>query len=207
MTHEEHIQEFLALCRRIYDKGFVSGSGGNVSARIGEQILITPTGRSLGLLRKDDLVRLNADGTVSGAGRPSREWRMHLVCYARSDVAAVIHVHSFCAVALSCMKGGNPECVMPAYTPGYAVQVGRLPLLPYFRPGSEELAIHAGAVIAGRNSALLANHGVLAVGASLELAMNIIEEIEENAHLRLMLGDGAIPLDDEQQAELTECPS
>jgi ribulose-5-phosphate 4-epimerase/fuculose-1-phosphate aldolase len=203
MINSTHIRDFLDLCRRVYDKGFVSGSGGNISIRLRDQLLITPSGRNLGALREEDLVFMDTDGTVSGPGKPSKEWRMHLACYARTDVAAVVHVHSFYAVALSCTKGVDPQCAMPAYTPGYGLRVGKLPLLPYLLPGSEELAGYAAVVIAERDSVLLANHGLLAVGASMEQAMNLVEEIEENARLCLVLGDRGFPLSQEQCATLT----
>jgi ribulose-5-phosphate 4-epimerase/fuculose-1-phosphate aldolase len=207
MNGSDSIRGLLQLCLRIYDKDFVSGSGGNVSVRDGDTIVITPTGRNLGLLEERDIVRLRLSGEVIGPGKPSQEWRMHVLCYARDDVACVVHAHSSYATALSCLAT-DPACAMPTYTPGYAVRVGKLPVLPYLRPGSEALAGSVGGVIAGngsgpgRNSVLLANHGLLAVGANLEQAMNIAEEIEENARLFFILNGKGRALGDEQQADL-----
>jgi ribulose-5-phosphate 4-epimerase/fuculose-1-phosphate aldolase len=209
MSGSDPLRELLQLCRRADDKGFVSGSGGNISVRDRDMILITPTGRSLGLLEEKDIVRLRASGEVIGPGRPSQEWRMHLRCYLREDVACVVHAHSSHATALSCMAT-DPACAMPAYTPGYAVRVGKLPVLPYLRPGSESLAKSVGDVIAGndsapgRNAVLLANHGLLAVGASPEEAMNTAEEMEENARLFFLLNGRGRALDGDQQADLAE---
>jgi ribulose-5-phosphate 4-epimerase/fuculose-1-phosphate aldolase len=214
----ERILELIELCRRAYDKGFVSGSGGNISLKDGGDMLITPTGRNLGVLAERDIVRMrlsrkrNVTGrdkgaAVIGSGVPSQEWRMHLRCYERADVVCVVHVHSPHASAVSCLDI-DPDCGMPVYTPGYSVRVGRLPVVPYFRPGSAELAsavgdlIAGGATAPGRNSVLLANHGLLCVGAGIEQAMNIAEEIEENARLFLLLGDRGRPLSETQQAEL-----
>jgi ribulose-5-phosphate 4-epimerase/fuculose-1-phosphate aldolase len=205
MTNTAYVQDFLDLCHRVYDKGFVSGSGGNISIRLGDQLLITPTGRNLGALREEDFVCMDTNGTIIGSGKPSKEWRMHLVCYARPDVAAVVHTHSLYAVALSCTKGVDPQCAMPVYTPSYGLRVGKLPLLPYLLPGSEELAEYAAGVMAERDSVLLANHGLLTVGKSMEQAMNLVEEIEENARLCLILGDKGLPLSQEQCAALTSC--
>jgi ribulose-5-phosphate 4-epimerase/fuculose-1-phosphate aldolase len=213
MNASRLIRELLELCRRVYARGFVSGSGGNISARHGADILITPTGRNLGLLKEPELVRLRLrqqeDGfpAVVGSGSPSQEWRMHCLCYQRPDVVWVIHAHSPHATAVSCLES-DPACAMPVYTPGYSVRVGRLPVVPYFPPGSAELASAVGEIIAGggnvsgRNCALLANHGLLAVGASGEQAMNIVEEMEENARLFLLLGHRGRALSAAQQAEL-----
>ncbi|MDR2076580.1 MAG: class II aldolase/adducin family protein [Desulfovibrio sp.] len=210
------MRELLELCRRVYDKGFVSGSGGNISAKDGGDMLITPTGRNLGALAEGDIVRVrltrngpgkNRESVVVGSGIPSQEWRMHCRCHERPDVACVLHVHSSYASAVSCLEIDS-ACGMPVYTPGYSVRVGRLPVVPYFRPGSAELASAVGdhivgtAAAPGRNSVLLANHGILSVGASMEQAMNIAEEIEENARLFLLLGGRGRPLSETQQAEL-----
>jgi ribulose-5-phosphate 4-epimerase/fuculose-1-phosphate aldolase len=218
MHTSERIHDLLELCRRVYARGFVSGSGGNISLRYGADILITPTGRNLGLLVKEDVVRLPLPGQgdgrrkggaakVGGSGRPSQEWPMHCRCYERPDVLCVVHVHSPYASAVSCLEI-DPACAMPVYTPGYSARVGRLPVAPYFRPGSMELASAVGDLITGRagvpgrNSVLMANHGLLAVGGSAEQAMNIVEEIEENARLFLLLGGRGRPLSEAQQAEL-----
>ena len=91
---------------------------------------------------------------------------------------------------------------MPAYTPGYAMRVGRIPVVPYYRPGSRELAEAVSDVICSRDSLLLANHGMVAAGKSPEAVLAVAEEIEENAHLTILLGDRGIPLDEEQTEAL-----
>jgi ribulose-5-phosphate 4-epimerase/fuculose-1-phosphate aldolase len=194
-------QALLRLCALVCAKGLVCGSGGNVSLRCDGDILITPSGRNLGALSEDDVVRMRPDGSVYGNGVPSRERYMHCRCCARADVACVVHVHSTYATALSCLPL-DPSCAMPVYTPGYSISVGKLPVLPYFRPGSEILADMAGKVIAGRNSVLLAKHGVLTVGNSAEQALNIAEEIEENARIFFILAGRGAGLTEEEQADL-----
>ena len=130
-------------------------------------------------------------------------WYMHLACYrARPDVSALVHVHSSNAVAVSCMKNADSSCAIPVYTPGYSMRVGELPILPYMTPGSVELCDHVFPLIAERNSVLLANHGPLAVGRSMEEALNIIEEIEDEAKLFLLLGDRGIAMTKAQQDAL-----
>ena len=205
MISSSTIEQFLSTCHLIQAKGMVSGSGGNVSIRCPEGILITPSGRSLESLSEQDLVLLQKDGsfTCQKSLVPSKEWRMHLACYEREDVQAVVHVHSTNAVAVSCLPAENPECAIPVFTPGYGIRVGKLPLLPYCTPGSQELCEQAARVIAFRNSVLLANHGVLAVGSSLEMALNIAEEIEDEAKLYLLLGSRGRALTEEEQKPLS----
>lgn len=202
MRTSSDLETFLDLCHRVYEKDLVRGAGGNVSFRSGDRILMSPTGRCLGVLEEDDVVRLDLDGRIVGPGRPSKEWRMHLCCYMRADVGAVVHVHSAYAVGVACLKDLDGDCSMPVYSPGYAVRVGKLPAVPYMPPGSPELATAVAAVVGRRNSVLLANHGVVAVGTSAEQAFDIAEEIEENARLHFLLDGRGRPLDEQQQAAL-----
>ena len=180
MQTSQAARMFLDTCHLIHAKGMVSGSGGNISLRCEDGILITPSGRSLESLKEEDLVILQPDGsfTCANGGRPSKEWRMHLACYGRDDVQAVVHVHSVHAVAVSCLKDVNTASAIPVYTPGYCLRVGDLPLLPYYKPGS------------------------LAVGRSMEEALNVVEEIEDEAKLFLLLGDRGAALSEEDQAAL-----
>ncbi|HWP50656.1 MAG TPA: class II aldolase/adducin family protein, partial [Clostridia bacterium] len=205
MDNEKVVSVFIDMCRRIHALGFVSGPGGNISMRCDDAIMITPSGYSLGSIHKNDVIYLSMDGRWhSGADvKPSKEWRMHLGCYQREDVNAVVHVHSVYAVAASCLKNANPACALPIYTPGYGTRVGKLPMLPYMLPGSEALAQQVIPVIQVRNSVLMANHGTLAVGSTLETAFNLVDEIEENAKLRFILGDEGVALSEEEQAVLT----
>lgn len=128
MNHTGSIQLFLDTCHLIHAKGLVSGSGGNISLRCDDGILITPSGRSLESLKEEDLVLLQMDGsyTCPNGGIPSKEWRMHLACYhARPDVSALVHVHSSNAVAVSCMKDADSSCAIPVYTPRLQYARGR----------------------------------------------------------------------------------
>ncbi len=204
MNVQALIPDFLALCHQVHAKGLTSSSGGNISQRCGDQILITPSGRSLQLLKPEDVVLMKLDGSYrsENGGIPSKEWRMHLCCYTREDVNTVIHVHSPNATAISCLENADPQCAIPVYTPGFGVRVGRLPMLPYLVNGSAELADAVAKVIEYRDSVLLANHGPLAVGATAEAALNIIEELEEEARLYFILGGKGRTLTPEQQADL-----
>ncbi|MCC8193711.1 MAG: class II aldolase/adducin family protein [Deltaproteobacteria bacterium] len=190
------VREFLEFSRMVQEKGLVSGSGGNVSYRMDDgRVMITPTGRSFEMLREDDIVIMDMEGRSSHTLKPSKEYLLHTYCYAvRPEVRCVVHVHSVYAVALSCLKHLDYKCAAPAYTPGYGARVGELEVLPYMEPGSPELAAGVRNVIAHRNSVLLANHGLITVGENCEKALNLVEEIEENAQLYFLLKHDGRPL-------------
>ena len=205
MNHTGSVQLFLDTCHLIHAKGLVSGSGGNISLRCDDGILITPSGRSLESLKEEDLVLLQMDGsyTCPNGGIPSKEWRMHLARYpAPPGASAPLPVHSSNAVAGFCIKDGGPPSAIPVYTPGHSKRGGELPLPPYITPRSGGMCDHVFPLIAERNSVLLANHGPLAVGRSMEEALNIIEEIEDEAKLFLLLGDRGIAMTKAQQDAL-----
>lgn len=196
-------EAFAEYCRMVQGNGLVFGSGGNVSMRCADTVLITPSGRSLESLRAEDIVEIDMNGKVIGEGVPSSEFRMHLGCYkARPEISTVLHVHSLYTVALSCMKGVDPERSMPVYTPGYGKRVGALPMIPYMLPGSISLSEAVTRVIKERNSVLMKNHGLVTVGKSREAALNLAEEIEENAHITLLLGGRGEALNEAQIADL-----
>ena len=212
MDKKNMLERVVKAARKAYMKGFAAGSGGNVSIRIQGQVYISPSGGCLGDLTAEDMIMLEADGFVPSAGgpdyggrRPSKEAGMHLACYgSRPDILCLFHLHSPYSIAAACRRQGNGSRAtgMPAYTPGYAMRVGRIPVVPYYRPGSRELAAAVSEVIGRRDSLLLANHGMVAAGQSPEAALALAEEIEENARLALLLGDQGIPLDAEQTEAL-----
>ena len=183
-------EKFAAFCRMVQAKGLVFGSGGNLSIRDGEHILVTPSGRSLESLTAGDIICINPDGSYEGPGKPTSEYRMHLGCYIdRADVNVVVHVHSLYATAVSCLKDLDAEKAIPVLTPGYGKRVGDLPAIEYICPGSEELAGMVREVLRTRDSVLLRNHGVVTVGRDEETALNLAEEIEAEAQMFLLLGD------------------
>nr|WP_321456606.1 class II aldolase/adducin family protein [uncultured Cohaesibacter sp.] len=202
MKSPNPLTNFIDLCHRIHARDFVPGSGGNASMRLGDKIIITPSGVSLGLLEEQDLVTISMDGSVISTGKPSKEWLMHMHCYERGDVKVVIHVHSPYAVAVACLIDLDHTCAMPVYTPGYSVRVGELPVVQYNAAGSVELADSITSIMAKRNSLLLENHGVLTVGETIDQAFNLVEEIEENAHLHITLNGRGKPLTKQQQDDL-----
>jgi len=190
MTEEAKLRE--AICRigaSIFARGLTAGSSGNISARLADGgWLMTPTNASLGDLDPARLARLAPDGGLVGGDKPTKESFLHRVMYEeRPGAGAVVHLHSTHSVAVSCLADIDPADVLPPITAYYVMRVGRLPLVPYFRPGDLKLA-EAVRPLAGKHHAvLLANHGPVVAGTNLDAAVNAIEELEETAKLHLLL--------------------
>ena len=174
--------------RSIFRRGLTGGSTGNLSVRLADGFLLTPTGSSLGALDPDRLSRLDADGNLLAGDRPTKESFLHLAMYReRPQAGAVVHLHSTHSVAVSCLADVDPADVLPPITAYYVMRVGRLPLVPFYRPGDLKLA-DAVAGMAGRHHAmLLANHGPVVAASSLSAAVDATEELEETAKLFLLL--------------------
>jgi len=172
---EEIVRVMLAMDAR----GLNRGASGNVSARLGEAMLITPTGIIPADLDASQIVRVGPGGDWPADGpRPSSEWRMHEgLLRGRPDVNAVVHCHSRHATILACAGRDIPSMhYMVAVAGGSSI-----PLAPYATFGSKALADAVVETLAGRNAALMANHGQIALGPSLSRALAIAEEVEEQA--------------------------
>jgi 3-dehydro-4-phosphotetronate decarboxylase len=175
--------------RSIFERGLTHGSTGNLSVRLPDGgFLMTPTGSSLGRLDPARLSRLDAEGKLLTGDPPTKEAFLHIAMYReRADANAVVHLHSTHSVAVSVLADVDPEDVLPPLTAYYVMRIGRLPLVPFFRPGDAKLA-DAVRGFAGRHHALLlANHGPVVAGSSLAAAVDATEELEETAKLRLLL--------------------
>lgn len=197
-SHEELRRAIVATGRGLAEAGLMPNKSGNVSCRTRDGFLITPSGVPYALLEPGQLVELRADGSGPAGGlRPSSEWRMHAAIYAgRPDVSAIVHTHSPRATALACARRG-----VPAFHYMVALAGGAIRCVPYATFGSEELAANAVLGLEGRRATLLANHGVVAVGASLDRAHAVATEVENLAQQYLeLLAAGLEPvLLDEQE--------
>jgi ribulose-5-phosphate 4-epimerase/fuculose-1-phosphate aldolase len=194
--------------RSIFDRGLTAGSSGNLSVRLPEECgsgwLMTPTNASLGRLNPERLSKIAPDGRLLSGDKPTKEQPLHTAVYAvRGTANAIVHLHSHYSVAVSVLRDIDPRRVLPALTAYYVMRVGRLPLVPYFRPGDPKIA-DVISELAGESAAvLLANHGPVVSGESLEAAVYATEELEETARLFLTLyGKPVRELDDEQIEEL-----
>lgn len=174
---KKNIAEIIAVGNEIYDKGLVSGKSGNISARFGDVVAITPTLKSLSNLREDDIVLVDMDGNVLTHGKPSSEVNMHLNIYKkRSDVTAIVHTHSPYATgfAFSNKKLKRME--------GFgAIKNPYLSQIEYEKPGTDELAKSASEGIGDEDVLILNNHGVICVSDSLKEAMLLAVFVEETA--------------------------
>jgi ribulose-5-phosphate 4-epimerase/fuculose-1-phosphate aldolase len=165
---------------------------------------MTPTNACLGRLDPARISFLDDDGRHVSGDKPTKESFLHVAMYGeRPEARAVVHLHSTHSVAVSCLEDVDPANVLPPITAYYVMRVGTLPLVPYHAPGDMDLA-EAVRKLAGRHHAvLLANHGPVVAGTSLENAVYAMEELEETAKLHLLLhGRGTRPLTPEQVGDL-----
>lgn len=190
--------------KTIFDRGLTAGSSGNISIRVDDGWLMTPTGSSLGDLDPARISKLDDAGKHVGGDAPTKESFLHVAMYEqRPKAGAVVHLHSVHSVAVSCMAEVNPADVLPPLTAYYVMRVGALPLVPYFAPGDMDLARAVREMASKHHAVLLANHGPVVAGTSLEDAVYATEELEETARLYLLLrGMRTRPLTSDQIADL-----
>ena len=185
-----------------YRRGYAFGSTGNISVRVGEQVWITPTGKSLKGLNPGHLALVSLDGESLNENRPSKEFPFHLAVYTRrEDVRAVVHLHTLYSVALSCLDSFDAANPLPPLTPYYFMRVAPLAVLPYFRPGSAGLAEAVGHAAPRHNCMLLRNHGVVCAGSTLAEAVDRTEELEQTARLHFLLRGERVRLLTAEQVE------
>ncbi len=180
-----------SICRigaSLFARGLTFGSSGNISARVEGGWLMTPTNVALDRLDPARLAQLDESGRHVAGDAPTKEAFLHRTMYEqRATANAVVHLHSTHSVAVSCLADVDAGDVLPPVTAYYVMRVGTLPLVPYFPPGDPDLAAAVGRLAGKHHSLLLANHGPVVAGSSLDAAADAIEELEETAKLFLML--------------------
>lgn len=188
MTENKLREDIARFGKSLFDRGLTCGSSGNISVRVEDGWLLTPTNSCMGHLDPARISKLDWDGNLLSGDAPSKEAFLHRAMYEeRGSAGAIVHLHSTHSVAVSCMPNVDPCNVLPPLTAYYVMKIGQLPLVPYYRPGDPKLgdAIRG---LAGKHSAvLLANHGPVVAGKSLEAAVYATEELEETAKLHLLL--------------------
>jgi ribulose-5-phosphate 4-epimerase/fuculose-1-phosphate aldolase len=206
MTEHRLREEIAEFGRSIFERGLTAGSSGNISARVEDGWLLTPTNACLGRLDPARIARLDWNGKLLSGDPPSKEAPLHLAMYQeRAAAGAVVHLHSTYSAAVSCMRGLTAESCIPPLTAYFVMKIGRLPLAPYLRPGDPRMGDAIRGLAARHSAVLLANHGPVVSGTSLEAAVYAIEELEETAKLfLLLLGHETNPLDDAKIRELAE---
>jgi ribulose-5-phosphate 4-epimerase/fuculose-1-phosphate aldolase len=189
MTETQTRDLLVQLAASLFARGFSVGSAGNISVRLDDGYLMTPTNSCLGRLDAARISKLDPGFAHIGGDAPSKEVFMHRAFYqARPDAGAVVHLHSTMATAVACLPDVDPANPIPPLTPYFVMRIGRtMPVVPYFRPGDAamEPAIHAAA--GGARAVLLANHGPVVSGRTLTDAVYAAEELEEAAKLFLLL--------------------
>ena len=177
MSEEARLRADIVRIAQAMDRaGFAPSKSGNVSARCWDGLLITPSGLPYAAMTEGDLVALDLDGGVrAGTRKPSSEWPLHTSIYrARPDAQAIVHTHSPRATALACTRRGIPAFhYMIAFCGGADVRCAE-----YATFGTQGLANNAVAALDGRKAALLANHGVVTLGVTLEGALAMAGEVE-----------------------------
>lgn len=185
----EEIVELGGLLARL---GLSHGSTGNISVRLDDGWLLTPTNSRLGRLDPARIAKLDNQGRHLDGDKPSKEAFLHQCVYEmRPKAGAIVHLHSTHSVAVSCLNGLDETDCLPPLTAYYVMRVGKLPMIPYFPPGDDNLATAVRRLAADHAAVLLANHGPVVAGKSLDSAAGAIEELEATAKLFLLLKDHA----------------
>ena len=191
--------------KSLFDRGLTGGSTGNISARTDDGgLLVSPTGTSFGRLDPAQLSHFNAKGVLIGGDPPTKEMPLHSAFYdTRSTAGAVVHLHSCHSVAWSMVQDVDADNFLPPMTPYAIMKLGKVKLLPFFRPGDPAMGEAVRGLAGKRSAVMLANHGPVVAGKDVEAACNAIEELEDTARLAMMMrGVPARMLDDAQVSDL-----
>ena len=188
-SEENRQREKIALLSRsLYERGLTAGSSGNISVRLEDGWLLTPTNACLGYLDPAKISKMDWEGNLLAGEQPSKEAFLHRSMYMERHAAgAIVHLHSTHSVAVSCMSGLDQHDCIPPLTPYFVMKIGRLPLVPYHRPGDPALGDAIGALAGKHSAVLLANHGPVVSAQNLDAAVYATEELEETAKLFLLL--------------------
>jgi ribulose-5-phosphate 4-epimerase/fuculose-1-phosphate aldolase len=191
MTEEERTarEEIAAFSASLFARGFSVGSAGNISVRLADGYLITPTNSCLGRLDPARIAKLDQGFAHVGGDKPSKEVFMHRAFYAaRADAGAVVHLHSTWATAVACLADVDQVNPIPPLTPYFVMRIGRtMPIVPYYRPGDAAMEPAITEAARGARAMLLANHGPVVSGRTLTDAVYAAEELEEAAKLFMLL--------------------
>jgi L-fuculose-phosphate aldolase len=184
MNWMEQRLAIVEVCRRMYERRFISGGQGNVSMRLPDStILITPSGVNKGFLKPEDLVTADMNGDATDKGTASSEIKVHLAAYnRRPDCGAVVHAHPASSVALT-LAGVSLE---PVYLPESVITLGIIPTSPYNTPSSIELAEGIEKLAGDHNVLMMERHGAVCLGANPWQAYDRLESLEHNSLIILL---------------------
>lgn len=189
MSEEAKAREDITrFAKSIFDRGLTCGSSGNISVRLSDgNILVTPTGSSMGFLDPAQISLMTADGQHLSGDKPTKEIPLHTAFYdTRATTGAVVHLHPTHSVALSMLPDIDPDNVLPPLTPYTIMRLGKVKLLPFFLPGDPAMGEAVRGIAGKRSAVLLANHGPVVAGKELAATVYAMEELEENAKLAIL---------------------
>ena len=181
--------QMCLLAQSLFDRGLTHGSTGNISARTEDGgLLVSPTGTSFGRLDPARLSRFDAQGRLISGDKPTKEMPLHTAFYdTRQSAGAVVHLHSCHSVAWSMMPDADEDNFLPPMTPYAIMQLGKVKLLPFFLPGDPAMGEAVRGLAGKRSAVMLANHGPVVAGKTVEAACNAIEELEATARLAMLM--------------------
>ncbi|MEO8921809.1 MAG: aldolase [Caldimonas sp.] len=213
MTEADLREEICRVGRSLFERGYAHATAGNISARLSDGFLITPTDACLGFLDPAALAKVAGDGTHRSGAPASKTLALHRRIYAaEAEAGCVIHTHSTHLVALSLAGAWSADDVVPPITPYYVMKVGHVPMIPYHRPGDPEVAELVAQAIERRRANGVALRAVLLERLGPNVwhrspaeAMATLEELEETAKLWLMTQPRPAPLSDSRIEELRAC--
>ncbi len=188
MSEKESRDHLVKWGKSLFERGLTAGASGNMSVRLDDGFLFTPTNSCLGYLKADRISKLDLQGKPVSGDPPTNELTLHFGFYdQRPTSRAVVHLHSTYATALSCLSDTDARDAIPPITPYVVMRVGQVPIVPYTRPGSSGVKPLIDALAAAHPAVLLENHGPVVAGATLDAAVFAIEELEEAAKLAIIL--------------------
>ena len=196
-------EEICMTGASLYERAYTVGSAGNISARLDDGWLITPTDACLGRLDPAEIAKVDFDGNAVSGGTPSKTLALHRGVYERNrEARGIVHTHSTHLVALTLAGVWSDADVLPPITPYYVMKVGHIPLIRYRRPGDPQVAQQIASLADSVRGVLLERLGPVVWERSVSQASYVIEELEETARLWLMTNPRPAPLDDTALEEL-----
>ena len=189
MTENQLREQICRMAQSMFERGLTGGSSGNISARTEDGgLLVSPTGSTFGALDPANLSRFDAQGNQIGGHKPTKEMNLHQAFYdTRSSAGAVVHLHSCHSVARSLLKDVDPDNFLPPLTAYSIMRLGKVKLLPYYRPGDPAMGDAVRGLAGKRSAVMLAAHGPVVAGKDVEAAVFAIEELEETAKLSMLI--------------------
>ncbi|WP_323150293.1 aldolase [Pseudomonas oryzihabitans] len=198
-------EEICTVGASLYARGYTVGSAGNISARLEDGWLITPTDACLGRLDPAAIAKVGLDGDWVSGDKPSKTLALHRQVYDRNPgVGGVVHTHSTHLVALTLAGVWRPDDILPPITPYQVMKVGHIPLIPYARPGAASIAEQVAQLANRVRGVMLERLGPVVWESSVSKASFALEELEETARLWLLTEPRPAPLDAAALAELAE---